>query len=135
MKTLSGIGVSSGYAVGKAVVIEEIERDLNSAVYTTAEGEIKKFQDAVSVYTKNTRELIDELTKTAGKKNAEILEGHLVMLNDPFMLSQVNDSIASGNTAVKAIDSVCNSFYDMFSAVDDEMMKQRASDILDIKNR
>ena len=72
MKTLSGIGVSSGYAVGKAVVIEEIERDLNSAVYTTAEGEIKKFQDAVSVYTKNTRELIDELTKTAGKKNADI---------------------------------------------------------------
>lgn len=134
MKTLRGIGVSSGYAVGKAIVIKEIERDLNSAVYTTAEEEIKKFQDAVSVYTKNTRELIEQLTKTAGKKNAEILEGHLVMLSDPFMLSQINDSIAGGNTAVKATDSVCNGFYDMFSAVEDEMMKQRASDILDIKN-
>ena len=134
MKTLRGIGVSSGYAVGKAIVIEEVERDLNSAVYTTAEEEIKKFQDAVSVYTKNTRELIEQLTKTAGRKNAEILEGHLVMLSDPFMLSQINDSIASGNTAVKATDSVCNGFYDMFSSVDDEMMKQRASDILDIKN-
>ena len=42
MKTLRGIGVSSGYAVGKAIVIKEIERDLNSAVYTTAEEEIKK---------------------------------------------------------------------------------------------
>ncbi len=134
MKTLRGIGVSSGYAVGKAIVIKEIERDLNSAVYTTAEEEIKKFQDAVSVYTKNTNELIEQLTKTAGKKNAEILEGHLVMLSDPFMLSQINDSIAGGNTAVKATDSVCNGFYDMFSSVDDEMMKQRASDILDIKN-
>lgn len=134
MKTLRGIGVSPGYAVGKAIVIKEIERDLNSAVYTTAEEEIKKFQDAVSVYTKNTRELIEQLIKTAGKKNAEILEGHLVMLSDPFMLSQINDSIAGGNTAVKAIDSVCNGFYDMFSAVEDEMMKQRASDILDIKN-
>ena len=134
MKTLRGIGVSSGYAVGKAIVIKEIERDLNSVAYTTAEEEIKKFQDAVSVYTKNTRELIEQLTKTAGKKNAEILEGHLVMLSDPFMLSQINDSIAGGNTAVKAIDSVCNGFYDMFSAVEDEMMKQRASDILDIKN-
>lgn len=134
MKTLRGIGVSPGYAVGKAIVIKEIERDLNSAQYTSAEEEIKKFQDAVSIYTKNTRELIEELTKTAGKKNAEILEGHLVMLSDPFMLSQINDSIAGGNTAVKATDSVCNGFYDMFSAVDDEMMKQRASDILDIKN-
>ena len=59
MKTLRGIGVSSGYAVGKAIVIKEIERDLNSAEYTSAEEEIKKFQDAVSVYTKNTRELIE----------------------------------------------------------------------------
>ena len=134
MKTLRGIGVSSGYAVGKAIVIKEVERELNSAVYTTAEEEIKKFQDAVSVYTKNTRELIEQLTKTAGKKNAEILEGHIVMVSDPFMLSQIGESIASGNTAVKATDSVCNGFYDMFSAVDDEMMKQRASDILDIKN-
>ena len=64
MKTLRGIGVSSGYAVGKAIVIKEVERELNSAVYTTAEEEIKKFQDAVSVYTKNTRELIEQLTKT-----------------------------------------------------------------------
>lgn len=134
MKTLRGIGVSSGYAVGKAIVIKEIERDLNSAVYTTAQEEIKKFQDAVSVYTKNTSELIEQLTKTAGRKNAEILEGHLVMLSDPFMLSQINDSIEGGNTAVKATDSVCNGFYNMFSAVEDEMMKQRASDILDIKN-
>ena len=70
MKTLNGIGVSSGYAVGKAIVIKEIKRDLSSAVYTTAEEEIKKFQDAVSVYTKNIRELSEQLTKTAGKKNA-----------------------------------------------------------------
>ena len=116
------------------IVIKETKRDLNAAVYTTAEEETKKFQDAVSVYTKNTRELIEQLTKTAGRKNAEILEGHLVMLSDPFMLSQINDSIAGGNTAVKATDSVCNGFYDMFAAVDDEMMKQRASDTLDIKN-
>lgn len=134
MNTLRGIGVSSGYAVGKAIVIKEIERDINSAVYTTAEEETKKFRDAVSVYTKNTRQLIEQLTETAGKENAAILEGHLVMLSDPYMLSQINDSIAGGDTAVKATDSVCNGFYDMFSAVDDEMMKQRASDILDIKN-
>ena len=42
MKTLRGIGVSSGYAVGKAIVIKETKRDLNAAVYTTAEEETKK---------------------------------------------------------------------------------------------
>lgn len=134
MKTLKGIGVSPGYAVGKAIVIREAKIDINSSAYTSAEEELKNFQNAVSVYTKKTKELIESLTKSAGKENADILEGHLVMLNDPFMLSQINDSIQGGKTAAQATDAVCNGFYDMFAAVDDEMMKQRASDILDIKN-
>ena len=134
MKIIEGIGVSPGYSVGKAIVIKEAEIDINSSVFTTAEEESRKFQNAVSVYTKNTRELIESLTSSAGKENAEILSGHLVMLNDPFMLSQINDGIAGGKTASQAVDDVCNGFYSMFAAVDDEMMKQRASDILDIKN-
>lgn len=134
MKTLKGIGVSPGYAVGKAIVIKEALIDINSSAYTSAEEELKKFQSAVAVFTKKTRELIESLTKSAGKENADILNGHIVMLNDPFMLSQINDSIQGGKTAAQATDAVCNSFYDMFAAVDDEMMKQRASDILDIKN-
>ena len=134
MKTLKGIGVSPGYAVGKAIIIKESEIDVNSSAFTSAEEELQKFQNAVSIYTKQTRELIDSLTQSAGKENAEILNGHLVMLNDPFMLSQINDNINSGKTASQAVDTVCRGFYDMFAAVDDEMMKQRASDILDIKN-
>ena len=56
MKTLRGIGVSSGYAVGKAIVIKEIKRDLSSAVYTTAEEEIKKFQTS-SLITRTTNDI------------------------------------------------------------------------------
>ena len=134
MKTLKGIGVSPGYAVGKAITIKEAKVDINSSAYTSAEEELKNFQNAVSVYTKKTKELIESLTKSAGKENADILNGHLVMINDPFMLSQINDSIQDGKTAAQATDAVCNGFYDMFAGVDDEMMKQRASDILDIKN-
>lgn len=134
MRILKGIGVSPGYAVGKAIVIREAKVDINSSAYTSAEEELEKFQNAVSVYTKKTKELIEGLTKSAGKENADILNGHLVMLNDPFMLSQINDSIQGGKTAAQATDAVCNGFYDMFAAVDDEMMKQRASDILDIKD-
>lgn len=134
MNRLKGIGVSPGYAVGKAIVIVENEIDVNSSVFTSAEEELRQFNDAVGEYTKQTRRLIEGLTKSAGKENAEILEGHLVMLNDPFMLSQISDSINGGNTAAQAVSAVCDSFYDMFSSIEDEMMKQRASDILDIKN-
>ena len=120
MKTLKGIGVSPGYAVGKAITIKEAKVDINSSAYTSAEEELKNFQNAVSVYTKKTKELIESLTKSAGKENADILNGHLVMINDPFMLSQINDSIQDGKTAAQATDAVCNGFYDMFAGVDDD---------------
>ena len=48
MKMLKGIGVSPGYAVGKAVIIQEAEIDGNSSVFTAAEEELDKFQIAVS---------------------------------------------------------------------------------------
>ncbi len=134
MKVLKGIGVSSGYAVGRAKIIKDAEIDINSCAYTTAQEELAKFQDAVSAYTKETRKLIESLNASAGKENADILNGHLVMVNDPFMLSQINENINSGKTAQQAVDAVCRGFYDMFAAVDDDMMKQRASDILDIRN-
>jgi phosphotransferase system enzyme I (PtsI) len=134
MKKIKGIGVSSGYAYGKACIIRSAEVDVNSSVYSSAEEEIGRFQRAVSDYIKETQALMEGLTRSAGKKNADILEGHITMINDPFMLSQVNDSIKAGKTAEQAVDEVCKNFYDMFSAVDDEMMKQRASDILDIRN-
>lgn len=134
MKVLKGIGVSSGYAVGRAKIIKDAEIDINSCAYTTAQEELAKFQDAVSAYTKETRKLIESLNESAGKENADILNGHLVMVNDPFMLSQINENINSGKTAQQAVDAVCRDFYDMFAAVDDDMMKQRASDILDIRN-
>ena len=62
MKTLKGIGVSPGYAVGKAIIIKETSIDINSSAYTSAEEEMKKFQNAVAVFTKKTRELIESLT-------------------------------------------------------------------------
>ena len=34
-----------------------------------------------------------------GEKESEILTGQIMMLNDPFMLSQMNDSIDAGNCA------------------------------------
>lgn len=133
MNKFKGIGVSAGYAVGTAVVVKEASYDLASATFTTSEEEKASLSRAVEIYTDDTNKLIEKMTKEAGKENADILLGHLVMLSDPFMLQQMQDQIEGGKPAVQAVDSVCQTFYDMFSSVEDEMMKQRASDIQDIR--
>ena len=117
---LKGIGASRGYGIGKAVVIKDCNLDYKQVKYVGAEEEKKKLHTAVE--------------QSAGEKEAEILEGHLVMLQDPFMLAQMEENIDGGMTAEAGVDTVCSMFIDMFSGVDDELTRQRASDIKDIKD-
>ena len=131
---LQGIGASQGYGIGKAVIIEDINLDYSAVKYTTAQEEKARLAKAVEAFTVETRAMAEGLKASAGEKEAEILEGHLTMLADPFMLSQMNDKIDGGAVAEAAVDDVCTMFYDMFAGVDDEMMRQRASDVKDIRD-
>lgn len=131
---LKGIGVSQGYGIGKTVVLEDAVTDYSNAKYTTAENEKKRLQGAVDSFIDETKRLAQALKDSAGEKEAEILEGHIVMLSDPFMLSQMQENIDNGSVAEQAVDTVCSMFIDMFSSVDDELTNQRASDVKDIKN-
>lgn len=131
---LKGIGASQGYGIGRAVVIGDTSLDYSSTRYTSAENERQRLDNAVSQYTDSTKYLINDMKSSAGDSEARILEGHLMMLNDPFMLSQMYDNINSGLVAEASVDIVCKVFIDMFSNVDDEMTRQRATDVKDIRD-
>lgn len=131
---LKGIAASQGYGIGKAVIINDISTDYSNVKYTDAQSEKERLHRAVDDFIEETRSLAGSLKESAGEKEAEILEGHIVMLSDPFMLSQMEESIDAGSVAEKAVDTVCNMFIDMFSSVDDELTNQRASDVKDIRD-
>lgn len=134
-KTYSGVAVSEGYGIGKAVVIKEARPDYSGVAFTTAAKECARLDSAVAEYTAQTKALIEALKKEAGEKNAQILEGHLVMLADPFMIGQMKENInAASVPAEKAVDEVCSMFCAMFSAAEDELTRQRGTDVNDIKN-
>lgn len=131
---LKGIPASQGYGIGKAIVIEDVSTDYSKVRYTDAQTEKERLQKAVDKFIEETKTLAESVKKSAGDKEAEILEGHIVMLSDPFMISQMQDNIEAGAVAEKAVDTVCSMFIDMFSSVDDELTNQRASDVKDIKD-
>lgn len=131
---LKGIGASKGYGIGKVIIIKDINLDYSSVVYSDAENEKARLNQAVEAFCEETNKLIADLKESAGEKESQILEGHLMMLNDPFMLSQMEDNIDKGLTAEASVDTVCKIFYDMFSGVSDEFTRQRAADVKDIKD-
>lgn len=131
---LKGTPASQGYGIGTAIVLEDVSTDYSNVRYTDAQSEKDRLQKAVDSFIEETKALARSVKETAGDKEAEILEGHIVMLSDPFMISQMQDNIDAGSVAEKAVDTVCNMFIDMFSSVDDELTNQRASDVKDIKD-
>lgn len=130
-----GIGGSSGYGIGKIVIIKNDMPVYEIKSPENKENEIKRFLQAVDKFIEKTTKMAEHMRKTAGEKNAEIIEGHIIMLSDPFMQDEIKDKINSGMCAEEAVDKVCEQFIEMFTMTDDELTVQRAADIKDIRLR
>ncbi len=131
---LKGIGVSEGYGIGKAIIIEDISLDYSAVKYTDAASEKARLENAIAECIGRTQEIAAQLKVSAGEKEAEIMSGHVEMLQDPFMKQQMEERIDGGEVAESAVDGVCQFFIDMFAGTGDELMEQRASDVKDIRD-
>ena len=132
---LRGIAASGGIGIGSAVCIREQSLDYSGVVYAGSETEKQRLQCAVEQFNAATQAVADRVGADVGSHEAEILTGQITMLADPFMRSQMDDAVDAGNCAEAAADQVCTMYADMFGGVDDEMMRQRAADVRDIRTR
>ena len=133
--TLHGVGASAGIGIGTAVCVREQNLDYTSVPFSGAEQEKARLRAAADLFTQRTQAMADDITKRVGEAEAAILTGQIMMLEDPFMLSQMEEAIDAGKCAEEALDTVCQTFIAMFSGVEDELMRQRAADIGDIRTR
>lgn len=80
--------------------------------------------------------MADRMEKTVGAKDADILRGHIQMLQDPTIEEQITALIVSEKiTAEKALDQVLEQTAEIFAQIPDELLQQRATDFRDIKAR
>lgn len=130
---LKGIGVSKGYGIGRVVIADETQINYVSKDNCDPVKERERFVAALDSFFNRNSELAKKLSETVGEKEAEIINGHIMMMRDPYMTSEIEKNIAGGMCAEDALSGVCDTFIAMFSSVDDEMTKQRAVDVKDIK--
>lgn len=130
-----GIAGSAGYGVGKVVIISDAKPEYENRMITDTDAEIKRYDDAVAAFTEKTHAMAEAMKESVGEHNAEILEGHILLLTDPGMDEITKGAIMSGTCAEAAFESTCDMFAGMFQMADDELTRQRATDIGDIKVR
>jgi len=132
---LRGVAASDGIGLGRAVCVREANLDYSDVAYSGKESEKARLQSAIEEFEQRTAAMAERIRQQVGQKESEILTGQIAMLSDPFMRSQMQDAIDAGSCAEAAVDNVCTVYADMFAGVEDEMMRQRATDVKDIRSR
>lgn len=131
-----GIGASAGIGIGKVVVIKEQSLDYKKETITDAEAEKKRLSEAIEVFIEKTTKMVEAMKVTAGEQESEILEGHILMIQDPAIKEQIDAKIDDEKiNAEAAVEEACDFFAQIFAMAEDELTQQRASDLGDIKTR
>ena len=128
-----GIEASRGIGIGSICLIVEHDLSFESKHIDDTEAEKARFNSAIDTFKSETAAMAENIRKNIGPKEAEIMEGHLAMIADPTMAGEMTKMIEAGQCAEAAVTAVCDMFIGMFSKMEDDMMRQRASDISDIK--
>ena len=128
-----GIAASRGIGIGSICRIIEQDLSFEAKMVSDVAAEKARFQKAIDDFVEETYAMAEDVKKNIGEKESEILLGHAVMISDPSMSGEMFSMIDAGQCAEAALTGVCDMFYGIFSTMDDEMMKQRASDIADVK--
>ena len=132
---IQGIGASKGYGVGTIVRIEETDLSFEDKKITDVDAEVARFRKAVEDFTEKTMDMAAKMREQVGEKEAEILEGHVIMVSDPAMADEVTNQIKDGTCAERALWNVCDMFIQIFSMAEDELTNQRVTDVQDMRNR
>lgn len=131
-----GTNASAGIGIGKAAVIKEVEMVIRPDKVASVETEVQRFRGALADTVAQTTVLRDDLATKVGEKEAEIMNGHLMLLADPMLTGEIEEAIKrDGICSEYAIETTCTTYADMFASMDDELMQQRATDMRDIKTR
>ncbi len=133
---INGITASLGIAIAKAYKLEKRVLNVTKKIVSDSSNELKRLDEAIAK-TKIDLDKIRIITeKNLGKEKADIFEAHLLILADPELLGPVKIKIENENiNAEAALKDVRDMFVTLFENMDNEYMKERSADILDVTNR
>ena len=128
-----GVNASDGIGIGVARVAVEPDLSFTPHAPEDAKAEEERYQAAVAKFIEQTNAQIERMTKTVGEEAAAIMGAHIEFAEDEGIRDMVNGSIESGMCAEQAVSEAYDMYYNMFSNMEDELFRERAADVADVK--
>lgn len=136
MREYSGKSVYGGIAIGPIKVIKKDNSQVKRIHITDTESEVNRFVQAKQNSKEQLEKLYEKAVLEVGEANAAIFDIHNMMLDDLDYIESIENVIRTQSiNAEYAVALTGDNFSEMFSAMDDDYMKARASDVKDISER
>ena len=136
MVELQGKSVFSGIAIGRISVLEKGDQLVKRHPVQETEEELARFEQARTKAKEQLQRLYEKARSEVGEANAQIFEVHQIMLDDLDYMESIANVIQSQKiNAEFAVATVGDNFAQMFQAMDDDYMRERAADVKDVSNR
>lgn len=136
MVICSGKSVLEGVAIGKIYLFKKQEYQLVKTQAADTECEVARFTEAKEKAIEQLDALYQKALVEAGEEQAMIFDVHKMMLDDGDYLDGICNMIRDEKVnAEYAVTMTGESFSAVFASMDDEYMKARSVDVLDISRR
>ena len=127
------VNASDGIGIGVARVAVDPDLSFTPHAPEDAKAEEERYQAAVAKFIDQTNAQIERMTATVGPEAAAIMGAHIEFAEDDGIKDMVNGSIESGMCAEQAVSEAYDMYYNMFANMEDELFRERAADVADVK--
>ncbi|MBE6422166.1 phosphoenolpyruvate--protein phosphotransferase [Succinivibrio dextrinosolvens] len=134
--TLKGTTANKGIAFGKISFLKRVASEFDKVKIRSINAECERFEKARQHAITQLSALYEASLEKLGEQNAVLFQIHQMMLDDPDYVSSINEVIRKEKAnAEYAVHKVALRFEKQFLEMDNDYMRGRASDVIDISRR
>jgi phosphotransferase system enzyme I (PtsI) len=137
-KVFRGIPVSSGICRGKILVIGRPKRTITRKVLTDGEcsEEVGRLEKALVQTRHQLQDVQRKVSEAMGAQEGSIFDAHLLVLEDRTLIDEVIRAIQKEKVNAEfAFHSVAERYVTTLAAIDDDYLRERATDMRDVTTR
>ncbi len=135
MQVYQGKSVYEGIAIGRIQIYQKKEQQVKPYYVADVAGKHRRLEAAVDETANQLAKLHEKAKAELGEADAAIFEMHLLLLKDVDYLGFIDKVIQTQMVnAEYAVAAAAEHFTARFSAMDDEIMRERAADVRDVSD-
>ncbi len=133
---LEGVAAAHGIKIGKAYIFDKKVFQAIKLEITDIDGAIEQFRFSLDKSKSELKKILDLAIDKIGKDRAVIFEAQIMILDDPFLITSIENRIREEKlTPAYIVEDEMTKYTKLISSSKDSYLQERAHDIEDIKNR